>query len=120
MLRGPQTVGELRINSERLHRFADISSVEAFLRELAERPEGALVVELPRQAGSRERRWSHLLSGAPAFAEDSAEPSPAVHPLAADTSELAALRDEVARLAADLEQTKALVMRLCKASGIDP
>jgi uncharacterized protein YceH (UPF0502 family) len=120
MLRGPQTAGELRINSERLHRFADISSVEAFLRELAERPEGALVVELPRQAGSRERRWSHLLSGAPVFEEVSEEPPQAVRALASDTSELAALRDDVARLAADLEQTKALVMRLCKACGIDP
>src|SRR5436853_7882668 len=66
MLRGPQTPGELRINSERLHRFADISSVEAFLRELAERADGALVTELPRQPGSRENRWMHLLSGAPA------------------------------------------------------
>ena len=66
MLRGPQTVGELRINCERLHRFADISAVEAFLHELAQRPAGALVTELPRQAGARETRWAHLLSGAPA------------------------------------------------------
>ena len=65
MLRGPQTVGELRIHSERLHRFADISSVEAFLHELAERQAGALVVELPRQPGARETRWAHLLSGPP-------------------------------------------------------
>lgn len=40
MLRGPQTAGELRLNSERLHKFADISAVEAFLHELAERPAG--------------------------------------------------------------------------------
>ena len=53
MLRGPQTAGELRTNSERLHRFADISAVEGFLQELAERPEGAIVVELPRQPGAR-------------------------------------------------------------------
>src|SRR5262249_32623413 len=45
MLRGPQTVGELRINSDRLHRFADGSAVEAFLHELASRAAGALVVE---------------------------------------------------------------------------
>jgi uncharacterized protein YceH (UPF0502 family) len=50
MLRGPQTAGELRINCERLHRFADISEVEALLNELADRPEGALVAELPRPA----------------------------------------------------------------------
>ena len=51
MLRGPQTAGELRLNSERLHKFSDISAVEAFLNELAERQAGALVVELPRQPG---------------------------------------------------------------------
>lgn len=65
-LRGPQTVGELRINSERLHRFADLSSVEAFLEELATRPAekgGALVLKLPRQPGEREQRWVHLLCG---------------------------------------------------------
>lgn len=63
MLRGPQTAGELRLNCERLHRFADISAVEAFLEELADK---GLVVELPRLPGSRENRWSHLLSGQPA------------------------------------------------------
>ncbi|GAB3250539.1 YceH family protein [Chitinimonas naiadis] len=63
MLRGPQTAGELRINCDRLHKFADISTVEAFLQELAERSAGALVQELPRQPGARENRWAHLLSG---------------------------------------------------------
>lgn len=63
MLRGPQTAGELRLNCERLHRFADISSVEAFLEELAARGEGALVVLLPRLPGARESRWMHLLGG---------------------------------------------------------
>ena len=72
MLRGPQTAGELRINCERLHRFADIPAVEALLNELAERPDGALVTELPRQPGSRENRWMHLLSGAPAVQSSSA------------------------------------------------
>src|SRR6478736_2431167 len=48
-LRGPQTVGELRINSERLHKFGDILAVEGFLGELAERPDGALVRELAKQ-----------------------------------------------------------------------
>jgi uncharacterized protein YceH (UPF0502 family) len=65
MLRGPQTAGELRLNCERLHKFADISSVEAFLEELAARPDGGLVLELPRLPGSRENRWTHLLSGMP-------------------------------------------------------
>src|ERR1035437_4247984 len=47
MLRGPQTAGELRINCERLHKFADISSVESFLVELAERAAGGLAMEVP-------------------------------------------------------------------------
>lgn len=66
MLRGPQTAGELRINSERWYRFADISSVEAFLDEMRERSQdkgGPLVVQLPRAPGSREPRWAHLLCG---------------------------------------------------------
>ena len=65
MLRGPQTAGELRISTERLHRFSDISAVEGFLEELAARPAGALVVQLPRLPGARENRWAHLLSGTP-------------------------------------------------------
>jgi uncharacterized protein YceH (UPF0502 family) len=62
MLRGPQTAAELRLNCERLHRFADISSVEAFLDELAGKtPPRAL--KLARAPGEREARWAHLLWG---------------------------------------------------------
>ena len=66
-LRGPQTAAELRAATERLHRFADVSSVEGFLNQLAERsPEsgGPLVQLLPRAPGSREPRWVDLLSPA--------------------------------------------------------
>jgi len=66
MLRGPQTAGELRINTERWYKFADISSVEGFLEELRDRPAekgGPLVVLLPRLPGAREARWAHLLCG---------------------------------------------------------
>jgi uncharacterized protein YceH (UPF0502 family) len=65
MLRGPQTAAEIRQNAERLHRFADVSSVEAYLAELSTRAAGALVLELPRAPGTRETRWMHLLSGTP-------------------------------------------------------
>jgi uncharacterized protein YceH (UPF0502 family) len=68
-LRGPQTAGELRINADRMHRFADISTVEAFLDELAKHESGALVTELPRAPGTRETRWMQLLTG-PAPAEN--------------------------------------------------
>ncbi|MEA3158344.1 MAG: uncharacterized protein QOK44_5933 [Betaproteobacteria bacterium] len=118
MLRGPQTAGELRINCERLHSFTDISSVEAFLRELAERPAGALVVELPRQPGSRENRWAHLLSGAPAVQESA--PNVPVSDAAGGVAigELAAVKANVARLEAEVGELKALVAKLCSELGI--
>src|SRR3954462_9801123 len=74
MLRGPQTPGELRISCERLHKFSDISAVEGFLHEPAARPEGALVVQLPRLPGARENRWAHLLSGPPILEVPAAQP----------------------------------------------
>ncbi|MEO8507181.1 MAG: YceH family protein [Betaproteobacteria bacterium] len=116
MLRGPQTVGELRIHSERLHRFADISSVEAFLDELARRPAGALVIELPRQPGAREARWAHLLSGAPAVV--TADTVTAESGDRVTIGELAALRANVAQLQDELAQVKATVDRLVKELGL--
>ena len=115
MLRGPQTPGELRIATERLHRFVDISSVEAFLSELAARPAGALVVELPRAPGSREARWSHLLSGAPAVNAAATSAAPA------DTSlgEVAALKANVARLENEVAELKSVVAKICGELGID-
>ena len=117
MLRGPQTAGELRINCDRLHNFADISSVEAFLRERAERPAGALVAELPRQAGSRENRWMHLLSGAPAAQGTAAAVSvPETGGVA--VSEIAAMKANVARLQAEVSELKALLEKVCSELGI--
>jgi uncharacterized protein YceH (UPF0502 family) len=95
MLRGPQTVGELRINCERLHKFADISAVDAFLQELSGR---SLVVQLARQPGSREARWAHLLSGTP-HAEIAQPPEAPTSEVAALRAEVAALRDLVDRIA---------------------
>jgi hypothetical protein len=118
MLRGPQTAGELRIASERLHRFADISAVQGFLDELAARPAGALVVQLPRLPGARENRWAHTLSGTP-----QPEAQPAEEPRRdGDVSpgELAALKASVARLEADVASLKALVARICSETGIPP
>jgi len=104
MLRGPQTVGELRINCDRMHSFADISAVQGFLDELAARPAGALVMELPRQPGSRENRWAHLLSGAPKV--EAAAPVSQKEDLAATVArlegEVAALKEIVARIARQL------------------
>ena len=116
LLRGPQTVGELRINCDRLHRFADISAVEAFLHELAARPAGALVVELLRAPGARETRWAQLLSGAPpeaiavAVAADAGRGDAAFAP--ASAGEWSALRDDVAALQREVEALKAAVAAL--------
>jgi uncharacterized protein YceH (UPF0502 family) len=119
MLRGPQTAGELRINCDRLHNFADISSVEAFLRELAERPAGALVAELPRQAGSRENRWMHLLSGAPAAQDAGAAVSaPVFEAGGVAVSEIAAMKTNIARLQAKVSEMKVLLDKVCAELGI--
>ncbi len=116
MLRGPQTVGELRINCERLHRFADISAVEAFLQELAARPAGALVAELPRAAGTRETRWAHLLSGAPTVEASTPSTIEAGEPMT--VSEIAALKANVAALEAEVAGLKTQLAALCAELGV--
>jgi uncharacterized protein len=104
MLRGPQTAGELRINCERLHSFADISAVQGFLDELAGK---TLVVQLPRLPGARENRWAHLLSGAPKIEE--AKPA---------ATEPENLKETVARLESEMAALKELVARLAKQMGL--
>ena len=113
MLRGPQTAGELRINCERLHSFADISAVEGFLEELAARPAGPLVAQLPRLPGSRESRWGHLLSGTP-------KPEAIEKKADAEVSlgELAAVKASVERLEDEVAMLKELVGRIAKGLGV--
>jgi uncharacterized protein len=72
LLRGPQTSGELRNRSERLYTFDDIAAVQSVLERMSHeieeegrKPRSAMVVLLPRQAGEKEARFGHLLSGAP-------------------------------------------------------
>ncbi len=116
MLRGPQTSAELRANAERLHRFADISSVEGFLNELAQKAPPR-VVHLPRAPGEREARWAHLLCGEvqmPATRPDDALAADAV-----SAGELAALKAEQARMADELTELRALVHRMANELGID-
>ncbi len=140
VLRGPQTAGELRINCERLHRFADISSVEGYLRELASRPGSALVTELARQPGARENRWASLLAG-PLLPDVLARNVLATDVLASDAlasaalatgatqsrdtadappGKLAALEAGVARLEDEMCALKATVARLCRELGVEP
>jgi uncharacterized protein len=106
MLRGPQTAGELRLNTERWYKFLDIASVDAFLEEMQDRPAdkgGPLVGKLPRAPGAREQRWAHLLCGPVDLA---------AAPAAVPTAGSAATEDEVIRLTrriAALENTVALL-----------
>ncbi len=115
MLRGPQTAAELRLNCERLHRFADISSVEGFLDELAAK-QPPMVLKLARALGEREARWAHLLCG------EVVQPAPRAGGHAADegvsAGELAALKAEQTRLAAELAELKALVQKLAGELGV--
>jgi len=108
MLRGPQTAGELRLNCERLHKFADISAVDAFLEELADSSEGALVVELPRLPGARENRWAHLLSGQPAIDSGAGGRGTA----ASSGQEIDELRSRVATLEAEVAALREVVEQL--------
>ena len=107
-LRGAQTVSELRANCERLYHFDDASSVEAYLEELAQRSSGALVVKLPKQSGSREHRWVHLLCGEAVMPVDTGDTCDAGHRGTASRSELedrvAQLEEKVAELQAAISQ----------------
>jgi uncharacterized protein YceH (UPF0502 family) len=108
MLRGPQTPGELRGRSERMHRFEDLTDVQSTLQKLMTREE-PLVKVLPRQPGTKESRYAHLLCGekpeweAPApMVEAHAENSEDSERLARLESEVADLRREIADLKQEL------------------
>jgi uncharacterized protein YceH (UPF0502 family) len=134
MLRGPQTAAELRLNSDRLHRFADISSVEGFLDELSAH-EPPFVVKLARAPGARESRWAQLLAGPVA---DPVTPGVTRGGVASDDghgggsgftgafpdaglalSEVAALRTEQRRMNDEIGRLRAQVTRLAAELGID-
>jgi uncharacterized protein YceH (UPF0502 family) len=115
MLRGPQTAGELRINSERWHRFADISSVEAFLDELQERSiekGGPLVQKLPRAPGAREQRWAHLLCGPIDESLLIATPPPANNPAQSN------LQSRVEALEIEIKGLRDTLQNLCDQLGL--
>ncbi len=105
LLRGPQTPGELRGRAERLHRFEALDDVQSALQKLIQR-EPPLVKVLPRQPGTKEYRYEHLLAG------DVAEPEASVHATAtvernsADTDRIARLEEEVAELRREVGEIK--------------
>jgi uncharacterized protein YceH (UPF0502 family) len=118
MLRGPQTVGELRTRSGRMVDFQSLDEVEQTLGELAARADGPYTAEVPRQPGQRERRFMHLWSG-DEIPEVAAQPS---HPPGqADTLDrLLALEDEVTALRKELAALQAQVTDLLVRRGNEP
>lgn len=108
MLRGPQTVGEIRGRASRMHELNSLEEVEAILKTLAER-EPPLVKQLPRQPGRKECRHAHLLSGIPEISEEAMTPSPEAATLRvrAENERLTALEEEVAALRVELDDLKA-------------
>jgi uncharacterized protein YceH (UPF0502 family) len=104
LLRGPQTVGELRGRAERMQSFPDLAAVEDVLRELSER-EPPLVVRLPRQPGRKEHRFAHLFSGEPQISaeERTAPPEAARLQVMAENERMEALERQVAELRTEME-----------------
>jgi uncharacterized protein YceH (UPF0502 family) len=101
LLRGPQTLGELRARADRMHPFADLAAVEEVMAEL-QGMEPPVAAKLPRQAGRKEHRYAHLLGGEP----EPASPAPAAGPEAA-TRQVRAEDERIASLeqaVADLRQ----------------
>lgn len=102
MLRGPQTVGELRDRTERMHQFADLKEAEACLERLMQREPEPLVTKLARQPGMKEQRYAHLLSGEVVMQPEMRQARPEIHPagerIAALETEMAALRQELQEL----------------------
>ena len=110
LVRGPQTVGELRTRCERMHPFADLAAVDDVLRELIER-ENPLIVRLPRQPGRKEARNAHLFSGMPDMtAEEHDVPSePARVRVMAESERMAKLEEEVAALRSEVAGLRQVV-----------
>ena len=107
LLRGPQTLGEIKDRSERMYAFSDLGETERVFEKLAEWPGGALATKLPRQPGQKESRYAHLLSGEPKFDASPEEAAPRTGKLAELESEVAALRSELNDLRRRFEDLEA-------------
>ena len=105
MLRGPQTVGEVRGRSGRLHNFADLGEVESTLDGLQRRDE-PLVAKLPRQTGRKEARYAQLLSGPPAIEEMNDERRPTATAQSTSSDRVARLESEVESLRGEISDLR--------------
>ena len=107
LLRGPQTLGELRTRADRMHRFADLAAVEEVLAELLGM-EPPLVSKLPRQPGRKEHRYIHLLAGETELTAQATEVTPdaATLQVRAEDDRIQRLEQEVADLRGELGTLK--------------
>lgn len=107
MLRGPQTLGEIKTRASRLAAFETLEDVESVLTAMAERQPNPLIVALPRQPGQKEARYAHLLAGEVTYTPPEAAPPTTAHSsgerIAALESDVQELRREVADLRAQLD-----------------
>jgi hypothetical protein len=101
MVRGPQTLGELRTRASRMYDFSDLDEVETCLRGLANRSGQPLVKQLQQQPGTKEPRWGHLLSGEPKLSA-----LPDTQPGATRGDRIAELEAEVAVLRSEVQELK--------------
>jgi uncharacterized protein YceH (UPF0502 family) len=111
MLRGPQTVAELRTRASRLADFESLDEVESALHALMERQPSALVTRLPRRPGQKETRYAHLLAGEVTYDVPDAPEESDTHahasPRGAQSGRLSALEVEVQELRKDLADLRA-------------
>jgi len=105
LLRGPQTMGELKGRTGRMHEWQDLAEVEATLGNLIDHQ---LAVKLPRPAGRKEHRYAHLLSGAPEVETEgaAARPAPAMAAARAESERMGALEEELKAVRAELEELR--------------
>jgi hypothetical protein len=110
LVRGPQTVGELRTRGERMHLFGDLAAVDEVLQELMQR-EKPLVALLPRQPGRKEGRYAQLFSGMPDLTveEHGAAPEAARMRVAAENDRIAKLEAEVTALRDDVADLRRMM-----------
>lgn len=101
LLRGPQTIGELRGRTERAYKFTDLAEVEATLDELSE---SGYVTKLPRMAGRKESRYAHLLGGDVQVDEELPQPEPAALEVRAENERIAALEQELQKLRSEFDE----------------
>ena len=110
LLRGAQTPGELRGRTERMYRFETLDDVQGALQKLAQR-DPALVKMLPRQPGTKESRWAHLLAGDVVGETEPSTNMAAEHALG-DSDRVSRLEEEVAELRRELSEIKDQMERL--------